>query len=156
MSFSQIIQKQTENLFIFSLIPSLNIVSTWRAEVFFVVHFIYCKALWAFYNGKALYKCQNVCMCPNCPLEIETEFQFITTCLSFNNREKIFNSIYVILPSFRNMSEADKFMFIMQSSDYDISKNWITNISNMYNDRRGDTHIIFDITICKPLTGRAW
>ena len=63
-------------------------------------------------------------------------------CPSFNNqREKLFDSIYAIVPSFRDMSELDKFFYIMQSNDYDISKMCVTNISNMYNDRTGDTRV---------------
>ena len=64
------------------------------------------------------------------------------TCPSFNNhREKLFNNIYAIVPSFKNMSETDMFMFIMQNNDYDISKICVTNISNMYNDKIGHTCI---------------
>ena len=65
-------------------------------------------------------------------------------CPSFNNqREKLFDStcIYAIVPSFRDMSESDKFLYIMQSNDYDIIQICVINISNMYNDRTGDTHV---------------
>ena len=81
----------------------------------------------------------NKRVCPICLSEIETEFHFIMKCPSFNDqREKLFHNIYTIVPSFKDMSETDKFVFIMQSNDYDISKICVTSIGNMYNDRIGE------------------
>ena len=61
-------------------------------------------------------------------------------CSSLNDqREQLFHNIYTIVPSFKDMSETDEFLFIMQTNDYDISKICVTSIGNMYNDRIGDT-----------------
>ena len=82
----------------------------------------------------------NKRLCPTCQSDIETEFHFIMLCPSYKEqREKLLNNICNIIPSFKNMSELNKFKYIMQSRDYDISKICVNSISNMYNERLNNT-----------------
>ena len=57
-------------------------------------------------------------------------------CPSYKEqREKLLNNMCNIIPSLKNMSELNKFKYIMQTRDYDISKICVNSISNMYNER---------------------
>ena len=82
----------------------------------------------------------NKRLCPTCQSDVETEIHFIMSCPSYKEeREKLFESICHVIPSFITMNVQSKFKFIMQSNEYDISMICVKAISNMYNNRLMNT-----------------
>ena len=72
-------------------------------------------------------------ICPICKDGIEDEFHFLIQCKALElNRKVLFCNLSDIVPSFVNMSEQDKFSFILKSNDTDISTASVAGISDMY------------------------
>ena len=78
----------------------------------------------------------NKRICPLCKDDVEDEFHFVMMCPKLSHiRDNFFAEIQAAVPSFGNLSQQDKFKFIMSSNDYDISKMCILAVSKMYNER---------------------
>lgn len=75
-------------------------------------------------------------LCPLCKFEVEDELHFTIKCTKLQElRNKFYQKISDILPSFYNLSDTDKFHLIFRSNDYDVSKCCIKGISEMYKFR---------------------
>ena len=72
-------------------------------------------------------------LCPLCKFEVEDELHFPIKCTKLQElRNKFYQKISDILPSFYNLSDTEKFHQIFRSNDYDVSKCCIKGISEMY------------------------
>lgn len=72
-------------------------------------------------------------ICPLCKDGIEDEFHFLIKCKALEfNRSILFCNLSDIVPSFANMSDQDKFSFILKSNDTDICTVCVAGISDMY------------------------
>ena len=70
---------------------------------------------------------------PLCKFEVEDELHFTKKCNKFQElRNKFYQKISDILPSFYNLSDTEKCHLIFRSNDYDVSKCCIKGISEMY------------------------
>jgi hypothetical protein len=71
---------------------------------------------------------------PLCKFEVENELHFTIKCTKLQElRNKFYQKISDILPSFYNLSDTNKCHLIFRSNDYDVSKCCIKGISEMYN-----------------------
>ena len=76
-------------------------------------------------------------ICSYCNSDVENEFHFIMKCKDFEHlRTKLFSDITDIIPGFRDLSDIEKFNFIMSSNDYDVMKVCITGVNDMYSKRK--------------------
>ena len=72
-------------------------------------------------------------LCPLCKFEAEDELHFTIKCTKLQeSRNKFYQKISDILPSFYNLSDTEKCHLIFRSNDYDVSKCCIKGISEMY------------------------
>lgn len=72
-------------------------------------------------------------ICKLCENEVEDEFHFIMSCPALTqSRQELFENITFVVPSFSNMSDCDKFKFILNSNDLDICKICISGVHKMY------------------------
>jgi hypothetical protein len=75
-------------------------------------------------------------LCPLCKFEVEDELHFTIKCTKLQElRNKFYQKISDILPSFYNLSDTVKCHLIFRSNDYDVSKCCIKGISEMYKFR---------------------
>ena len=75
-------------------------------------------------------------ICPLCSLDIEDEIHFSIVCPKLDSpRQKRFEKIISVVPSFSDLSESEKFNLIFSSNDYDINKICVMGVSDMYNYR---------------------
>ena len=75
-------------------------------------------------------------VCPICKFEVEDELHFTIKCTKLQGlRNKFYEKISDILPSFYNLSDSEIFHHIFHSNDYDVSKCFLKGISEMYKFR---------------------
>lgn len=75
-------------------------------------------------------------LCPLCKTEVEDELHFSIKCIKLEEyRIDFFKRISDIVPDFIKMSDTEKFHFIFQSNDYDVSMCCISGISGLYKYR---------------------
>ena len=66
--------------------------------------------------------------------EVEDEFHFTVKCTSlYAVRDKLYDEISAIIPSFVNMTDESKFKFVY--SEYDVIRVIVKGINDMYNAR---------------------
>ena len=76
-------------------------------------------------------------ICSYCNSDVEDEFHFVMKCKDLEQlRTKLFSDIRDIIPAFQDLSDIEKFKFIMCSNDYDVMKVCITGINEMYTKRK--------------------
>jgi hypothetical protein len=69
-------------------------------------------------------------------LDTEEELHFIIVCPKLvSPRQKLFEKIISVVPSFSDLSETEKLNLIFSSNDYDINKICVKGVSDMYNYR---------------------
>ena len=69
---------------------------------------------------------------------IETEFHFIICCPYLKQeRENLFKKISDIVPTFKDKNPHEKFLYLLKTNDYDVTKISVSSISNMYIERLG-------------------
>ena len=57
-------------------------------------------------------------ICPICHVEVENEIHFLTKCNAYHDREVFFNWISTYkVPSFKNLTSKDKYIFLMSQED---------------------------------------
>jgi hypothetical protein len=72
-------------------------------------------------------------ICQLCHTDVEDEFHFLMNCDKLiHKRVTLFRNISNIVPSFKTMSDVEKFMFLLNSHDLDVCKVVILGVSNMY------------------------
>lgn len=72
-------------------------------------------------------------ICRLCSSEVEDEFHFIMHCPKLSAyRVDLFESLSLVIPSFPDMSEIEKFKYILSSNDLDICKICILGVKKMY------------------------
>ena len=72
-------------------------------------------------------------ICRLCSSEVEDEFHFIIHCPKLSAyRVDLFESLSLVIPSFPDMSEIEKFKYILSSNDLDICKICILGVKKMY------------------------
>lgn len=75
-------------------------------------------------------------LCPLCLAEVEDEFHFTVKCTSlYAVRDKLYDEISAIIPSFVNMTDESKFKFMYTYSEYDVIRVIVKGINDMYNAR---------------------
>ena len=75
-------------------------------------------------------------LCPLCKFEVEDELHFTKKCTKLQElRNKFYQKISYILPSFYNLSDSEIFHLIFRNNDYDVSKCFLKGISGMYKFR---------------------
>jgi hypothetical protein len=75
-------------------------------------------------------------LCSLCKFEVEEELHFTIKCTKLHElRNKCYQKISDLLPSFYNLSDTEKFHLTFRSNDYDVSKCCIKCISEMYKFR---------------------
>jgi hypothetical protein len=75
-------------------------------------------------------------ICPLCKIGVEDEFHFIILCSSLNNiRYKMFANILSIFPSFHDLADEKKFLYLFQCEEYDIVEVIVRGVNEMYNRR---------------------
>ena len=71
-------------------------------------------------------------LCPLCKIEIEDEFHFMLKCIKLADcRQRLFNQIATIIPSFSALSEEEKFILIFNFNEYDITKIIINGVNDL-------------------------
>ena len=69
-------------------------------------------------------------------MDTEEELHFIIVCPKLvSPRQKLFEQIISVVPSFSDLSETEKLNLIFSSNDYDINKICVKGVSDMYNYR---------------------
>jgi hypothetical protein len=69
-------------------------------------------------------------LCPLCKFEVEDELHFTIKCTKLQElRNKFYQKISDILPSFYNLSDTEKFHLIFRSNDYDVSSIYVVTKS---------------------------
>jgi hypothetical protein len=67
-----------------------------------------------------------------CSSEVEDEFHFIMHCPKLSAyRVDLFESLSLVIPSFQDISEIEKFIYILSSNDLDICKICILGVKKM-------------------------
>jgi hypothetical protein len=67
-----------------------------------------------------------------CSSEVEDEFHFIMHCPKLSAyRVDLFESLSLVIPSFQDISEIEKFKYILSSNDLDICKICILGVKKM-------------------------
>ena len=68
--------------------------------------------------------------------EVEDEFHFTVKCTSlYAVRDKLYDEISAIIPSFVNMTDESKFKFMYTYSEYDVIRVIVKGINDMYSAR---------------------
>ena len=68
-------------------------------------------------------------LCPLCLAEVEDEFHFTVKCTSlYAVRDKLYDEISAIIPSFVIMTNAGKFKFMYTYSEYDVIKELLSKV----------------------------
>jgi len=92
-----------------------------------------CLSVDCCFSDLALYKVNLIVMCL---AEIEDEFHFTVKCTSlYVVRDKLYDEISAIIPSFVNMTDESKFKFMYTYSEYDVIRVIVKGINDMYNAR---------------------
>ena len=72
-------------------------------------------------------------ICRLCSSEVEDEFHFIMHCPNLSAyRVDLYESLYLVIPSFPDISEIEKFKYILSSNELDICKICIFGVKKMY------------------------
>jgi hypothetical protein len=75
-------------------------------------------------------------LCPLCLAEVEDEFHFTVKCTSlYAVRDKLYDEISAIIPSFVNITDESKFKFMYTYSEYDVIRVIVKGINDMYSAR---------------------
>ena len=68
-------------------------------------------------------------LCPLCLAEVEDEFHFTVKCTSlYAVRDKLYDEISAIIPSFVIMTNESKFKFMYTYSEYDVIKELLSKV----------------------------
>jgi hypothetical protein len=72
-------------------------------------------------------------ICKLCSSDVEDEFHFIMHCPKLSAyRIDLFESLSLVIPSLPDMSEIEKFKYMLSSNDLDICKICILGVKKMY------------------------
>ena len=75
-------------------------------------------------------------LCLLCLAKVEDEFHFTVKCTSlYAVRDKLYDEISAIIPSFVNMTDESKFKFMYTYSEYDVIRVIVKGINDMYSAR---------------------
>ena len=66
--------------------------------------------------------------CPHCPLQVENEIHFLTTCNICEGMSGFFNELLKRIPNFYNLDDISKFTFLMSQENKLITKLLVTQV----------------------------